>query len=113
MEESFPALCHGSSMANEGRRLLWALTAPLQRNRPGQRMLHRFACTFGFKVCSFQLEIPFRGTVGVVDQHQVRIMLQAFGLKLHGAAVLLDKLCEDEFQQLRPKGERAENIPGS
>ena len=45
---------------------------------------------------SFQLEIPFGGTVGVVDQHEMRIVLQAFGLQFHRVAILFDELCENE-----------------
>jgi len=63
-------------------------------------MLHRAAGTFGFQVRGFQLEVPFRGAVGVVDQHEVRIVLQAFRLEFHGAAILFDEFCEDKFQQV-------------
>jgi hypothetical protein len=65
-----------------------------------------------FQHGALQPEIPFRGAVGVVDQHQVRIMFQALGLQFHGAAVLLHKFCEDEFQQLGAEGNPAKQIPG-
>ena len=61
-------------------------------------MLHLCAGALGFQVGGFQLEIPFGGAVGVVDQHEVRIVLQAFGLEFHGAAVLLDEFRENKFQ---------------
>ena len=59
----------------------------------------------------FQLEIPFGGAVGVVDQHEVWIVLQAFGLQFHGAAVLLDEFCENELQQVGDEWDPAEEIP--
>jgi hypothetical protein len=49
------------------------------------------AGALGFLVRGFQLEIPFGGAVGVVDQHEVRVVLKAFGLQFHGAAVLFDE----------------------
>ncbi len=70
------------------------------------------AGSFCFEVRGLQLEIPFCGTVGVVDQHEVRIVLQAFGLQFHGAAILLDEFREDELQQLGAEGHPAENVPG-
>ena len=74
-------------------------------------MLHLASCAFRFEMSGLQLEIPFCGTVGVVDQHEVRIVLQAFGLQFHSAAVLLDEFCEDKLQQLRTEGHPAENVP--
>ena len=59
-----------------------------------------------------QPEIPLRRTVCVVDQHEVRIVLQALGLEFHGAAILLHEFREDEFQQLRAEGNPAKQIPG-
>ncbi len=76
-------------------------------------MLHLAACALGFKVCGLQLEIPFRGTVGVINQHEMRIVLQSFGLQFHGAAVLLDEFGEDELQQFGTKWQPAEQVPGS
>ena len=58
-----------------------------------------------------QLEIPFGGTVGIIDQHEMRIVLQAFGLEFHGAAVLLDEFSENKFQQIRDERDPAEEIP--
>ena len=60
-----------------------------------------------------QGEIPFGGAVGIVDQHQVRIVFQAFGLALHSLPVLLNKLCEDELQQAGTEGQPSKQIPGS
>ena len=75
-------------------------------------MLHLAAGAFRFQMRGLQLEIPFGGTVGVVDQHEMRIVLQAFGLQFHGAAILFDELREDEFQQLGAEGQPAEDVPG-
>src|ERR1039457_2732220 len=65
------------------------------------------------QVSALQSEIPFCGAIRVVDQHEMRIVLQSFGLEFHGAAVLLDEFCEDELQQLGAKGNPAEEVPGS
>jgi hypothetical protein len=78
-----------------------ALASPLQCNRACHGMLHFCAGAFGFQVCGFQLEIPFGGAVGVVDQHQVGIVLQAFGLEFHRTAVLLNEFGEDELEHIR------------
>ena len=51
-----------------------------------------------------QLEVPLGGTVGVINQHEMRIVLQTLGLIFHGLAVLLDKFGEDKFQQLGREG---------
>ena len=75
-------------------------------------MLHFPAGALGFEVRGFQLEIPLSGTVGVVDQHEVWIVLQSFRLHFHRAAVLFDKLREDEFQQTRYEWNPAKQIPG-
>lgn len=75
-------------------------------------MFHRRAGAFRFEMRGLQLEIPFGGTVGVVDEHEMRIVLQAFGLQFHGAAVLLDEFGEDELEELGAKGHPAENVPG-
>ena len=75
-------------------------------------MLHFSAGAFGFEVRSFQLKIPLCRSVGVVDQHEVGIMLQSFGLHFHRAAVLLDKFREDKFQETRHEWNPAKQVPG-
>jgi len=75
-------------------------------------MLHFPAGAPGFEMRGFQLEIPLRGTVGVVDQHKVGIVLQAFGLQFHRAAVLLDKFRKDKFQETRHEWNPAKQVPG-
>ena len=75
-------------------------------------MLHFPAGALGFEVRGFQLEIPLRRPVGVVDQHEMGIVLQAFGLHFHRAAVLLDELREDEFQETWYKRNPAKQVPG-
>jgi hypothetical protein len=74
-------------------------------------MLHLTAGAFGFEMSRLQLKIPFRGTVRIVDQHEMRIMLQALGLQFHGAAILLNEFREDKLQQLRAKRQPAKNVP--
>src|ERR1017187_9691785 len=51
-----------------------------------------------------QSEIPFCGTVGVVDQHEVRVVLQTFGLQFHGAAILLTNFAKTNFSNWGPNG---------
>ena len=75
-------------------------------------MLHLSPGAFRFEISGLQLEIPFGGTIGIVNQHEMRIVLQAFGLQFHGAAILLDEFREDEFEQARAKRHPAEKIPG-
>jgi hypothetical protein len=54
------------------------------------------------------LEVPFGRAVRVVDQHQVRIVLQSFGLLLHRFAILLDELSEYVLQQILAEGKPPE-----
>lgn len=60
-------------------------------------MPHLASRSLGFEVGSFQLEIPFGRTVGIIDEHEMRIVLQALRLLLHGPAILLDEFREDEL----------------
>ena len=69
------------------------------------------AGALGFQMRGFQLEVPFCGAVGIVDQHQVRVVFQTFGLQFHGAAVLFDEFRKDEFQQFGDEGDPAKQIP--
>src|SRR5579872_2091819 len=87
-------------------------TLPFQCYRTGQGMSEFCAGAFRFEVRGFQLEVPFRRTVGVVNQHEMRIVLQALGLEFHSAAVLLDKFSKDEFQQFCTEGKPAKKVPG-
>ena len=75
-------------------------------------MLHRLTGALRFQVGGFELEVPFGGAVSVVDEHEVRIVLQAFGLKFHSAAILLDEFPENKFHQFRDQRDPAEEIPG-
>src|SRR5579864_7086861 len=73
-------------------------TSPFQRNRACHGMPHRLAGALGVEVCGFELEVPLSGEVGVVDQHQMGIMLESFGLQFHCAPILFDKFGKDELQ---------------
>src|SRR5579872_7626114 len=75
-------------------------------------MLHRLAGALGFEVRGFQLEIPFGGAVGIVDQHQVWIVLHAFGLHFHGAAILFDELSKNKFQEPGNEWNPSKEVPG-
>jgi len=76
-------------------------------------MAHFASASASFQMGCLQGEIPFGGAVGIVDQHQVRIVFQALGLSLHSLPILLDKFGEDELQQARTKGQPSEEVPGS
>ena len=39
-------------------------------------------------------------------------MFQAFGLQFHGAAILFDEFCKDEFQDVGDERDPAEQVPG-
>src|ERR1700676_4837561 len=99
-------------MPTGGSRWLRTSSAsPSQRHRPAHRMLKLAAVLLYLEHGVLQTEIPFCRTVGVVDQHEVRIVFQALGLQFHGAAILLYEFSEDEFQQLGAEGNPAEQIP--
>ena len=67
-------------------------------------MAHLASASASFQMGCLQGEIPFGGAVGIVDQHQVGIVLQAFGLSLHSLPILLYKFGEDELQQAGTEG---------
>src|SRR5438270_12323810 len=69
-------------------------------------MLHdgtRFLC---LKVGILELEVPFAELVGVVNQHQGRVVAQPFGLQFHRQLVLTDeftgKNVENRLYQRHP-----------
>src|SRR6266700_3645559 len=72
--------------------------SPLQRDRPAHRMLHFCSGSFRFEVRGLERKVPLRRTIGIIDQHQMWIMLQTFALQFHGSPVLFDEFCEDKFQ---------------
>src|SRR6516225_1039791 len=83
---------------------------PLQRHRTADRVAE-FPGFSRVEPRLLQLEVPLRGPVGVIDEHQVRVVLQALGLLLHGFAVLLDELGKHELQQVGTEGQPAEQVP--
>ena len=60
-------------------------------------MLHLRAGSPGMLMRGLQLEIPLGGPIGIIDQHEMRIVLQTFSLDFHGAAILLHEFCKDKF----------------
>jgi hypothetical protein len=66
----------------------------------------------GLEIGLLELEIPLGGTIGVVDQHEMGIVLQTFRLSFHGLAILLDELGKNELQQLGAERHPPEDIPG-
>lgn len=75
-------------------------------------MLHGGTGAFRFEMRGFELEVPFCGAVGVIDQHEVGIVLKAFGLQFHGAPILFHKFSEDKLQQMRAERKVPKNVPG-
>src|SRR4051812_15064738 len=65
------------------------LTSPFQCDRSAHGMTKLATVTFHLQAGAFQPEVPFCRTIRIVNQHQVRIMLQTFRLICHGLAVLL------------------------
>ena len=58
-----------------------------------------------------QGKIPFRRLVGVVDQHEAGIVLEAFGLLDHRDLILADKLCSEEFGNRCEEWDVVEDVP--
>src|SRR5437763_16371023 len=73
----------GVRIATAGkRRSPRVLAAPVERYRGRDGMLHGFTSAPGFAAGLFQLKVPLRGTVGVVNEHQTGIVLESGGLPL-------------------------------
>src|SRR5439155_9482986 len=71
---------------------LFRLAAPLQGDRPAHGMFHRLAAAARINPGLLEREEPFGGAVGVVNQHEIGVIAQAFSLLFHCALVL-----ENEF----------------
>src|SRR5882672_1217206 len=85
--------------------------SPPQRHRPRHRMLKFAAIFFHIEIRVLQPEVPLRRTVGVVDQHQMWVIAQAFGLQFHRPPILLDKLRKDKLQHLGREWYPAKDVP--
>jgi hypothetical protein len=66
-------------------------TSPVQCNRSIHRMFHRQSAAPRLNQILLQRKIPFRRTVRVINQHQLRIMLQSFRLPNHRFLILPQK----------------------
>src|SRR3989442_12558336 len=53
------------------------LTPPPKHSRPLEGMLHRTAALAGFQARGLQLVVPLGGSVGVIQQHQGRLVAEA------------------------------------
>jgi len=71
LEALSPGECESQELAS---------ASPFQRYWPAHRMFHLFTGSLRLQVRRFQSEVPLGGTIGVVDQHQMRVVLQAFCL---------------------------------
>lgn len=60
---------------------------------------HGGAGAAGLEQISLQGEIPLGLTVGIVNEHQPRVVLQAFGLLDHGFLVLAQKRFRERAKQ--------------
>jgi len=58
-----------------------------------------------------QGEVPLGGLVGIVDQHQARIVAEAFRLLDHGDLVLTHKFRAEELGNRSDEGDMIENVP--
>lgn len=56
-------------------------------------------------------EIPLCWAVGVVDEHQGRIVLETLGLLDHGYLVLLDEALAEELRNGCDEGDSVEDVP--
>ena len=66
----------------------------------------------GCEVGGFQLVVPLGRSVGVVDQHQRRFVLQADRLPLHGLFILLHEDIGEIAEQGLGEREPGKNVPG-
>ena len=75
-------------------------------------MLHRLTGAARVEPGLLQREVPFGGAVGVVDEHEVGVVLQANCLALHGLLVLAYKFLAKEAANGQHQWSRpAKNIP--
>src|SRR2546428_9226474 len=74
-------------------------TPPPKHSRPLEGMLHRTAALAGFQARGLELVIPLGGSVGVIQQHQGRLVAEAERLTLHDALVLVEEMAGDQGEQ--------------
>lgn len=85
----------------------------MQSDGAFHRMDGGSARAFRFEMGSFQLEIPFGGTIGVVNQHEMRIRFQSFSLLGHRSRVLCDKAWTENAHNEANNGYNSQHIPRS
>ena len=76
-------------------------------------MPHGLAVAPRFKVSPLELEVPLGRAVSIIDQHEVRTLLQAFGLHLHRFLVLADEGAREDFEGCCQKRYAGKYVPGS
>ena len=95
-------------MTSEGR---VRLTLPAKCNAFFERMVEWLSGLHRYEVCGFQLVVPLRRRIGVVDEHQGRFVAQAHRLTLHRLSILchenIGKVAEDGLGKWNP----AETVP--
>ena len=87
-------------------RSLLSSASPMQLHRPIHRMLPR-----PIQPRLLQREVPLRRLVGIVNQHQARIVLQPLRLLDHRHLVLPHKLRPEELRHRRDKRHVIEDVP--
>ena len=82
----------GGSAGYVNQSPLTSLRSPVQRHRPIHRMLHRRPHPSRLQQVRLQPEIPLGRSVGVINQHEPRVMLQPLSLQNHCLLILPQKL---------------------
>ena len=74
-DQPLPASCNDNRSGVYRATPQWTSAAPAQRYRAGHGVRRRHAGTARFQQIGFQREVPLCGAVGVVDEHEARIVL--------------------------------------
>lgn len=83
----------------------------MQRDGAFQGMGSGRAGALRFEMRGLELEIPFGGTIRVVNQHQMRIRFQADRLFGHRVGILRDKPRPKNFDDESDDGHIAQDVP--
>jgi hypothetical protein len=87
-------LVYHPQTARVAMKIIWEfrlLRSPAQRDWTVHGMTQRGAGALRFLVCGFQLEIPARLAIGIVNQHHAVLVLQSHGLFFDYFGVLADE----------------------
>jgi len=59
----------------------------------------------------FNPKIPLRGSIGVVNEHEMRVVFEPLRLSLHRLPILFDEFRKNKLQQPGAKGHPVEKVP--